>query len=226
MLSYTARKWLFIITIFSITCVATLLIIQFTINNNTSYETVEIISFQTRVEWLHISVVVLYTFTLISTTTKYIHWYFIPLGVFITIQLVYYTWLLLDRDTYIQEQLDLSWDTTYQNDQEMLNNIQDHWQCQGFKYLSDRPAFVDETMMRSCYPVLAKQFGPTIFVWGIGLWLIKLIQAIGLLASYILYIHTNTLETEMDSMIILSDDTILVVGSDEKPYIYNNQKQY
>lgn len=83
---------------------------------------------------------------------------------------------MLDRETYIQEQLDLSWDTTYEKDQAMLSNIQDHWQCQGFQYLLDRPAFIDETMMRSCYPVLAKQFGPTIFVWGIGLWLIKLIQ--------------------------------------------------
>lgn len=84
--------------------------------------------------------------------------------------------MLLDRDTYIQEQLELSWETTFHGDHNALNDIQDHWQCQGFYSLLDRAAYASDTVLRPCFPVLAKKLGTTIFVWGIGLWVIKLIQ--------------------------------------------------
>lgn len=51
----------------------TVLIPQLTMHN-TSYETIEIITFQARIEWLHITIVILYTCALISTSAKYIHW--------------------------------------------------------------------------------------------------------------------------------------------------------
>lgn len=109
--------------------------------------------------------------------------YFIPLAVFITLQLVYTTWLLLDRESYIQEQLEISWQDAYKNGAEfsaMLINIQEQWQCQGFLSLSDRPAFTEKLLenivLTPCYPILAQTFGSTVFVWGIGLWVVKLIQ--------------------------------------------------
>lgn len=57
-------------------CVATLLILQITTrNNNTSYQTIEMLpSFQVRIEWLHLSVVILYTTGLISSSSQHIHW--------------------------------------------------------------------------------------------------------------------------------------------------------
>ncbi|GAA5808209.1 hypothetical protein MFLAVUS_001594 [Mucor flavus] len=219
MLSYTARKWLFIIAVFSTICMVTVLIPQLTMHN-TSYETIEIITFQARIEWLHITIVILYTCALISTSAKYIHWYFIPLAVFITIQLVYYTWLLLDRDTYIQEQLELAWETTYHGDHNALNDIQGHWKCQGFYSLLDRAAYASDTVMRPCFPVLAKKLGTTIFVWGIGLWVIKLIQAIGLLACYALYIHISDTLDSNEPLLQEPDDLLIILCNENTDFMF------
>jgi hypothetical protein len=93
--------------------------------------------------------------------------------------LIYTTWLLLDRDSYIKEQLDLSWQSAYSENQTILRNIQDQWQCQGFENIHDRPVLYvgdDNVVITGCYAVLAKTFGSTIFIWGIGLWVVKLIQ--------------------------------------------------
>lgn len=102
----------------------------------------------------------------------------IPLVVFITIQLVYSTWQLLDRESYIQDQLDLAWQSSFMKNRLMLENIQEQWQCRGFKSLMDRPAALDPNniVQSACYPILLKTFGSTVFLWGIGLWVIKLIQ--------------------------------------------------
>lgn len=95
MVSYNARIWMFIVAVFSILvsdnyntrinttnscknpkCVATLLILQITTkSHHTSYQAVEILpSIQVRVEWLHLSVVLLYTTGLISASSQHIHW--------------------------------------------------------------------------------------------------------------------------------------------------------
>lgn len=61
-----------------------------------------------------------------------------------------------------------------------MRDIQEQWQCQGFKTMFDRPALVETTfdhvVMGACYPILAKAYGSTVFIWGIGLWVVKLIQ--------------------------------------------------
>ena len=92
-------------------------------------------------------------------------------------------WVLLDKDTYIKDQLELSWQDAYANGAEssrVLQDIQTQWQCQGFYNLSDRNAFIssplENQVLTSCYPVLAQTFGSTVFVWGAGLWVVKLIQ--------------------------------------------------
>lgn len=97
--------------------------------------------------------------------------------------MIYSTWLLLDRDSYIQEQLELSWQIAYAEDlntSNSLRDIQEQWQCQGFQNMFDRPAFaetnLDNVVLGPCYPILVKAFGSTVFIWGIGLWVVKLIQ--------------------------------------------------
>lgn len=34
----------------------------------------------------------------------------------------------------------------------------------------------ENTVTSPCYPFLAQTFGPSVFIWGIGLWVVKLIQ--------------------------------------------------
>jgi hypothetical protein len=107
------------------------------------------------------------------------------LAVFITLQLIYTTWLLLDRESYIREQLEVSWQDAFTNEAEysgILINIQEQWQCQGFLSISDRPALTqkvsENVVVSPCYPILSQTFGPTVFIWGVGLWVVKLIQVI------------------------------------------------
>ncbi|KAG2200451.1 hypothetical protein INT47_011431, partial [Mucor saturninus] len=206
-------------------CIATLLILQITTkSHHTSYQAVEMLpSIQIRIEWLHLSVVILYTTGLLSASSEHIHWYFIPLCVFVTVQLIYSTWFLLDKDTYIQEQLELSWKIAYTEDsntRSSLSDIQEQWQCQGFQNMFDRPAFIntnlDDAVLGPCYPILVKAFGPTVFIWGIGLWVVKLIQTIGLLACYGLYIHVNQTLGSDGTIVITEDmeDNRLIAFSD------------
>lgn len=104
--------------------------------------------------------------------------YFVPLAVFIGIQWMYSTFALLDRESYIKDQLQLSWQAAYKDNVSILENIQNQWHCQGFSTILDDPAFnsFDENVDDACYPVLAETFGSTIFIWGIGLWVVKVIQ--------------------------------------------------
>lgn len=102
MISCTLRKWVLIIALFSITvsipwqcrskcliqtlkCIATLLLLHVICSSGRSVsvsdkqyistQTIEIMpSFQIQVEWLHLSVIVLYTTGLVITSTAYIHW--------------------------------------------------------------------------------------------------------------------------------------------------------
>ncbi|KAK4516346.1 uncharacterized protein ATC70_011316 [Mucor velutinosus] len=204
MISYTLRKWMFIIALISITCIAALLILQVicsSSNISTSVydqqfhntQSIEIMqSFHIQTEWLHLSVVILYTTGLVITSTAYIHWYFVPLAVFIGIQWIYSTFTLLDRDNYIKDQLQLSWQAAYKDNVLILENIQNQWNCQGFSTTFDEPAFTStENVDTACYPILSETFGSTIYIWGIGLWAVKVIQIIGLMACYALYIHAH-----------------------------------
>lgn len=80
----------------------------------------------------------------------------------------------------------MSWNDAYSNGGEnngILMNIQDQWHCQGFSSLSDHPASIinlpiasENTVVSPCYPFLAQTFGSVVFIWGIGLWVVKLIQ--------------------------------------------------
>ena len=58
-------------------CIAAMVMLQLTAKNSTFYDrdNINILpSFQVRVEWLHVSVVILYTAGLVCTTSTYIHW--------------------------------------------------------------------------------------------------------------------------------------------------------
>ncbi|CAO0791315.1 unnamed protein product [Mucor circinelloides] len=205
MISCTLRKWVLIIALFSITCIATLLLLHVICSSGRSVsvfdkqyistQTIEIMpSFQIQVEWLHLSVIALYTTGLVITSTAYIHWYFLPLAVFISIQWVYSTFALLDRESYIEDQLRLSWQAAYKDNVFILENIQSQWHCQGFSTIFDNPAFnltENADDVNACFPMLSETFGSTIFIWGIGLWVVKVIQIIGLMACYALYNHTH-----------------------------------
>lgn len=238
-ISYNTRKWMFIVGIFSMTCIAAMIILQITTksNNTTSFyeshhhnqQPIQLLpTFRIRMEWLHIFVVLLYTAGLVSTTTTYIHWYFIPLAVLITLQLVYSTWLLLDKESYIREQLEMSWNDAYSNGGEnngILMNIQDQWHCQGFSSLSDHPASIinlpiasENTVVSPCYPFLAQTFGSVVFIWGIGLWVVKLIQAIGLVACYALYVHINYTFLSVGRIIIVEDTENNIALAEEITY--------
>lgn len=174
--------------------------------------------------------IVLYTTGLVITSTAYIHWvthrlilimaaaiydfqYFLPLAVFISIQWVYSTFALLDRESYIEDQLRLSWQAAYKDNVFILENIQNQWHCQGFSTIFDNPAFnltENADDMNACFPMLSETFGSTIFMWGIGLWVVKVmqvifimlnnttfrinrefVQIIGLMACYTFYTHTH-----------------------------------
>lgn len=89
---------------------------------------------------------------------------------------MYSSWLLFDKTVYIRDQLDLSWGIAYAEDPSILKQLQDQWQCQGFYSLYDRPVLMKEAMDSSCYPILSQNFGSTLYVWGIKLWIFKLIQ--------------------------------------------------
>ncbi|KAI8075367.1 uncharacterized protein B0P05DRAFT_572702 [Gilbertella persicaria] len=132
------------------------------------------------IELPHLCIIVLYT-------------YLVPLTVFVLIQLVYSTWLLSNREMYIQENLDISWQLAYMTNTELLYDMQDHWHCQGFMTRFDRPILSLDThaLSKACYPILSRTFGPAIFVWGIVLWIMKLVQAIGLLFMYTFYFDQN-----------------------------------
>ncbi|KAL9555181.1 hypothetical protein MBANPS3_002485 [Mucor bainieri] len=184
-------------------CIAALLILQVVCgsSSNTSIldqqyhntQSIDIMpSFQIQVEWLHLAVVILYTTGLVITSAAYIHWYLVPLAVFIGIQWIYSTFTLLDRESYIKDQLQLSWQAAYKENVSILENIQNQWHCQGFSTIFDKPAFnFAENVDNACYPMLSETFGTTIFIWGIGLWVVKVIQIIGLMACYALYIHAH-----------------------------------
>ncbi|CAO3628592.1 unnamed protein product [Mucor fragilis] len=183
-------------------CIAALLMLQVICSNESTSgrdqqyhgtQSIEIMpSFKIQIEWLHLSVVILYTSGLVITSTAYIHWYFVPLAVFIGIQWIYATFILLDREGYIKDQLQLSWQAAYKDNAVILENIQNEWHCQGFSTIFDDPAFKStENVRNACYPILSETFGSTIFIWGIGLWVVKLIQIIGLMACYALYIHAH-----------------------------------
>ncbi|GAN00987.1 hypothetical protein MAM1_0004c00416 [Mucor ambiguus] len=198
---------MFIIALFSITCITALLILQVICGSNSSKDniasvldqqyrntqSIEIMpSFQIQIEWLHLAVVILYTTGLVITSTAYIHWYFVPLAVFIGVQWLYSTFTLLNRERYIKDQLQLSWQAAYKDNVSILENIQNQWHCQGFSTIFDDPAFnLTENVDNACYPILSEKFGSTIFIWGIGLWVVKVFQIIGLMACYALYTHAH-----------------------------------
>ncbi|KAI8642051.1 hypothetical protein BD408DRAFT_417261 [Parasitella parasitica] len=202
MISYGLRKWMFIIALFSITCITAILMLQVIYSDDFSLDrqyssnlAVEIMpSIKIQVEWLHLLVIILYTAGLAMTCTTYIHWYFAPLTILIVIQWIYATLALLDQEAYIMDQLQLSWQATYKDSLFILENIQNLWHCQGFSTIFDHPAYIlteNVDDIKACYPILSEMFGTTIILWGIGLWVVKIIQIIGLLACYALYIYIH-----------------------------------
>ncbi|CEP18465.1 hypothetical protein [Parasitella parasitica] len=99
------------------------------------------------------------------------------------------------------DQLQLSWQAAYKDNLFILKNIQNQWDCQGFSTILDHPAYIS-TMnvddINACYPILSEIFGSTIFLWGIGLWVVKIVQIIGLFACYALYIHVHYESEQFD----------------------------
>ncbi|KAI7859059.1 hypothetical protein BDC45DRAFT_496773 [Circinella umbellata] len=105
--------------------------------------------------------------------------------------------LMLDGNTYIREQLDDSWQRAYenQNDAVLLEQLQTRLQCQGFANRFDRNMFLtsdnDMDELEPCLNKLMTLFGSGIYAWGVTLWVLKLVQMIGLLGCYSAYLHIN-----------------------------------
>ncbi|KAI9266656.1 hypothetical protein BDA99DRAFT_506318 [Phascolomyces articulosus] len=136
------------------------------------------------------------------------HWYVMPLLVFVGFQFSVSTYnLLLDGNGYILEQLDDSWQRAYESEQDaiLLEQLQTRLQCQGFSDRLDRNIFLssqqnntNDDIIEPCLGRLISLFGQGIYAWGIALWVLKLIQMIGLLGCYSIYLRmdqqTNDIE--------------------------------
>ncbi|KAF7721583.1 hypothetical protein EC973_004475 [Apophysomyces ossiformis] len=103
----------------------------------------------------------------------------------------------MDRPGYIKHQLHRSWDKTVMNQPSVIDELQERWQCKGI----EGPV--------SCYPELMQTFGNTVYTWGIMLWILKFIQAVGLLACYSLIAGIGHAEDEVSELTCI-EKTILL----------------
>ncbi|KAI8137734.1 hypothetical protein BJV82DRAFT_583396 [Fennellomyces sp. T-0311] len=118
-----------------------------------------------------------------------------PLLVFVGFQLAQTTcMLLLDREGYIHDQLNDSWQRAYDSNSEhaLLEQLQTRLQCQGFADPLDRslPTTSDATM-EACFGKLTATFGQAIYAWGIALWILKMVQMAGLVGCYGIYLRMD-----------------------------------
>ncbi|KAI9491938.1 hypothetical protein BDB00DRAFT_830360 [Zychaea mexicana] len=147
--------------------------------------------------WFHALFALFYALILsISLSLRgSIHWYVMPLVVFVGFQLVQTTWILMfDRNTYVVEQLDDSWQRAYDSSDGavLLKQLQVRLQCQGFAGPLDRNlpmTGTDATNTEPCVDKLIATFGQAIYAWGFALWVLKMIQMAGLLGCYAIYIR-------------------------------------
>ncbi|KAI8376309.1 uncharacterized protein BYT42DRAFT_615075 [Radiomyces spectabilis] len=153
-------------------------------------------SFAFKLEWLHLLAIALYASGLSSLrSNKHVHWCFLPLIALISFQVSRATWALLDKDMYVQDQLNQSWQQAY-DQSSVLSHLESEWHCQGFLSPSDRSMLTSSSYDHPCFPKLAKAFAEPIYRWGIALWALKFIQVIGLLICYSFYLHLD--DTMMD----------------------------
>ncbi|CAO3612668.1 unnamed protein product [Cunninghamella blakesleeana] len=107
---------------------------------------------------------------------------------FMLMQLINYTYMISNRELYIQEQLNDTWQSAYENNHWLIQALEDDWKCKGFHHKYDRNSHEDDHAYNTaCYYSMVHQFGEFVYHWALILWFIKWLQAFGGLLFFILY---------------------------------------
>ncbi|KAI8089767.1 uncharacterized protein BX664DRAFT_333842 [Halteromyces radiatus] len=117
------------------------------------------------------------------------------------LQLLQFTWLLLDRRTFLSQQLSRAWQLAYEQDPWTIRSMEDRWQCIGFNHSYDRHihSTTDGLIQQGCYPHIEQLFGNVIYRWALIIWLIKCAQIMGGFLCYGLYVRYGIDYNDEDS---------------------------
>ncbi|KAF9425270.1 hypothetical protein BGZ76_003356 [Entomortierella beljakovae] len=131
----------------------------------------------------------------------------------------------LAGEIWVRNVLDLSWNTAYDTDPELIENLQKEFNCQGFKDRSDRslelPIEADE-YLPPCSGVLVMSFGKRLRKLGLVILYIRLIQLAGVLLLSVLFKHLAAMDRE--DLYLDEEEKINSWTTDKKDSHYFSEK--
>ncbi|CAG8503560.1 2500_t:CDS:2 [Ambispora gerdemannii] len=82
----------------------------------------------------------------------------------------------------IASSLNGAWQRAYENNKDLLKEIQYEFSCKGFASIDDRPVEITESYDVSCGIVMVQRFGPQLYYVAMMLLISRLVQSIGVFA--------------------------------------------
>ncbi|ORZ17711.1 hypothetical protein BCR42DRAFT_391239 [Absidia repens] len=136
--------------------------------------------FQT--DWTHCVMIIIYVVMVLDFRADiFIKCFLLLLG-FSTVQLIQNIWSIIDRESFLKEQLSRAWQMAYEQDPRTLEQMEDRWKCSGFYHSEDRSLHSSNNntmvLLQGCHSLVVNQFGDMIYQWAILLLLIKCVQII------------------------------------------------
>ncbi|CAO3643839.1 unnamed protein product [Cunninghamella echinulata] len=127
--------------------------------------------------------------------------------VIMLIQLINYTYLISNRYLYIQELLNETWQTSFENDPWFIQELEDDWQCRGFHNSYDRNIHDDYSLHtnKGCFYFMNQQFGNKIYKFALILWFIKWLQIFAGLLFFTLYDYYFKKENDHKDLEVSTD---------------------
>ncbi|KAF9917687.1 hypothetical protein BX616_000205 [Lobosporangium transversale] len=104
--------------------------------------------------------------------------------------------------SWVQNTLDLSWENAYENDPDLIKELQKELQCQGFKDSNDRsleqPLGRMGDQLPPCIGALESNFGKKLQEFGTFILYIRLIQLVGVIMLSIIFKYLAVMGDEED----------------------------
>ncbi|CAO3598264.1 unnamed protein product [Absidia cylindrospora] len=144
-----------------------------------------------QMDWTHCVMIIIYVVMVLDFRADiFIKCFLLLLG-FSTVQLIQNIWSIIDRESFLREQLSRAWQMAYEQDPWTLEQMEDRWKCNGFYHSEDRSPHSSNSNMAAiqpgCYSLVVNQFGDMIYQWATLLLLIKCVQVVCGLVCYGIY---------------------------------------
>ncbi|KAG9298891.1 hypothetical protein G9A89_015913 [Geosiphon pyriformis] len=94
-----------------------------------------------------------------------------------------------------------AWQIAYENNQDLLKDIQYEFSCKGFASIIDRPVEIPESFDISCGLMMVQRFGPQLYYVAMIMFISRLIQSIGVFSlTYVFQRLLYSLEEDQNKV--------------------------